>query len=299
MAKNKKGLGMGLDALLKMNVRDEGKKNNAQSDDEKVLAGFVEMQIQKIVPNQDQPRKRFDEQQLDDLAQSIKNFGIIQPITVIRKNDHYEIVAGERRYRAAKQIGLDKIPVIIKDISQKEKLEISLVENIQRENLNPIEEALAYSSLIETYNITQEKLAQTLGKSRTSITNSIRLLNLDIQVRSWIMEGKLTPGHARAILSITDDKQHILFANYAMQNNLSVRDAEVLARKWPFKKQKKNDYVNLTGKEVEITQAEKKLQQRLQTKVLIIGDSKKGKIQIDYFTQDELERIIDLIGAEL
>lgn len=294
MAKSNKGLGMGLEALLKMNVQNDQPDNKVNvSEEDKVIAGFVEIPINKIVPNQDQPRKNFNEESIDELAQSIKNYGLIQPITVIKKDNVYEIVTGERRYRASKKAGLEKMPVIIKDISQREKLAVSLIENIQRENLNPIEEALAFSSLIESYNITQEELSQKLGKSRTAITNSIRLLNLDIQIRSWLMEGKLTPGHARAILSITNTKFHIPFADYLIQYELSVRESEDLAKKWPLQKEKSKK--TITSKSNEIREAEEKLEQKLQTKVMINGKINKGKIQIDYFSEDELERIIDII----
>ena len=297
MAKGNKGLGMGLDALLKMNVQDDEineRKGIGQGD--KVIAGFVELPINKIIPNQSQPRKNFNKESISELAQSIKNYGLIQPITVIKKDSIYEIVAGERRYRASKEAGLEKVPVIIKDISQKEKLAVSLVENIQRENLNPIEEALAFSSLIESYNITQEELAQKLGKSRTAITNSIRLLNLDIQIRSWIMEGKLTPGHARSILSVTDVKEHLSFANYILSHELSVRETEILSKKWPLHKAKNKKGI-YTNKSLEIKDAEQKLQQKLKTKVIINGKVNKGKILIDYFSEDELERVINLIIA--
>jgi len=296
MAKNK-GLGMGLEALLKMNVSSEDlpfDSNKSSEQGKKVLAGFVELEIDKIVANPEQPRKNFDQESLNELAQSIKNFGLIQPITVVRKNDIYEIVTGERRFRASKIAGLSKIPVIIKDISQKEKLELSLVENIQRENLNPIEEALAYSSLIESYNVTQEELASRIGKSRTTITNSIRLLNLDVQIRRWIMEGKISPGHGRAILSIEDAKHQLSLAQYILDNNLSVREVEALSKKWPMKK---NSIKKLqkTIKSFELSEAEKSIEQKLKTKVSIVGSVKKGKIEINYFSEEELERIIDFI----
>jgi len=299
MAKARRGLGMGLDALLKMNVQDEqeNKNNNESIVEKEVVAGFFELPIDKIIPNPDQPRKNFNEELLEELAQSIKNFGLLQPISVIKNGDKYEIIAGERRYRAAKKVGLDKIPVIIKDISKKEKLELSLVENIQRENLNSVEEALAYSSLIETYNITQEELASTIGKSRTSITNSIRLLNLDPQIRKWIMEDKISAGHARAILSIDDKLQHIPFALYIIEHDMSVRESENLAKKWPLDEKKKEKEVK--EKDIAIKNTENKLEEYLKTKVIINGDSKKGKIQIDYYSQEELERIIEIIGIEL
>ena len=294
----KKGLGMGLDALLKMNVQEDSNiSNNDAKQTKEVLAGFVELPVDKIVPNADQPRKYFDEELLDELAQSIKNFGLLQPISVIKSEDNYEIIAGERRYRAAKKIGLEKIPVIIKNISQKEKLEMSLVENLQRENLNSIEEALAYSSLIDTYDITQEELASTIGKSRTAVSNSIRLLNLDAQIRKWIMDNKITAGHARAILSINDKKQHINFAEYIINHDLSVRDTELLSKKWPIQNIKKEK--KAVKKDVEIKNLEQKLQEKIQTKVTILGDSHKGKINIEYFSMEELERIIEILGIKL
>jgi ParB family chromosome partitioning protein len=296
MAKTNRGLGMGLEALLKMNVQNDTDNQEGENKVKEVVAGFVELPLSKITPNPNQPRKNFSDESLNELAQSIKNFGLLQPISVIKNGDLYEIIAGERRYRAAKIAGLDKIPVIIKNISQKEKLEVSLVENIQRENLNSIEEALAFSSLIETYQVTQEELAERLGKSRSTITNSIRLLNLDAQIRKWIIDGKITPGHARAILSLEDTKQHVNFASYLIENNLSVRDAENLSKKWPLQKKKSN--LN-PKKDADIKNLEKKMEGRLQTKVTIAGNSKKGKIIVDYYSIDDLERIIEILGIKL
>ncbi len=297
MAKTNRGLGMGLDALLKVNIQDEEKTPNLQNPEENILAGFVEIPIDKIVTNPNQPRKNFSEELLENLATSIKNFGVIQPITVSKKDDTYEIIAGERRYRAAKIVGLEKIPVIIKDLSLKEKMEISLVENIQRENLNPIEEGLAFLSLIETYNITQEELSERVGKSRTAITNTIRLLNLDPQIQKWITEDKLTPGHARAILSINEKKQHISFANYIIQNNLSVRESEKISKKWPFEIYTKKSHPKI--REIEIQKAEEKISQKFQTKVNIVGSSIKGKIHIEYFKQEDLERILETLNISM
>jgi len=296
MAKNNKGLGRGLDALLKMNVAEE--TNDEVINQNNVIAGFVELDIDRVVPNPDQPRKNFSEESIENLAQSIKNFGIIQPITVSKKGDSYEIIAGERRYRAAKSVGLTKIPVIIKNLSQKEKLEISLIENIQRENLNPIEEALAYSNLIDSFGITQEELADSIGKSRTSITNFIRLLNLDIEIQKWIMDGTITPGHARTILSLQDKKYHIEFAKYIINNNLSVREAEGLTKKWPISGKETQNKKN-SLRELEIQNAEKELERKLQTRVQILGNSLKGKIQIEYFNQDELERLLELFNLKI
>jgi len=292
MAKTNKGLGMGLDALLKLNITDENEDNS-----EKIIAGFVELPLEKIIPNPDQPRKNFSDEAIQSLAQSIKSYGIIQPITVSKKGEFYEIIAGERRYRAAKLLGLEKIPVIIKDTSQRERLELSLIENIQRENLNPIEEALAYSNLIETYGITHEELSERLGKSRTAITNMIRLLNLDIQIQKWLMDGTITPGHARTILSIENKKEHISFAEYIIKNNLSVREAEKIAKIWPIEKKESKKTAPI--REIELQRAEEILARKLQSKVNIIGTSQKGKIQIEYFSQEELERLLELFNAKI
>jgi len=301
MAKTNKGLGMGLDALFKLNVTEENSENKEDNNnfnlEDNIIAGFVELPIERVSPNPDQPRKNFTDESIESLAQSIKAYGIIQPITVSKKGEFYEIIAGERRYRAAKLLGLQKIPCIIKDTSQREKLELSLIENIQRENLNPIEEAIAYSNLIETYGITQEELSERLGKSRTSITNFIRLLNLDIQIQKWLIDGIITPGHARTILSIEDKNEHINFAQYIIKNNLSVREAEKLAKNWPI--QKKDKKSSNPVREIELQKAEEILKKKLQTKVNIIGTSHKGKIQIEYFTQEELERLLELFNTKV
>nr|HPO50942.1 ParB/RepB/Spo0J family partition protein [Spirochaetota bacterium] len=286
-----------LDALLKVNIQDEDKSPNLQNPEENVIAGFVELPIDKVFPNPNQPRKNFSEEALESLAVSIKSFGVIQPITVAKKDDIYEIIAGERRYRAAKKVGLEKIPVIIKDLSQKEKMEISLVENIQRENLNPIEEGLAFLSLIETYSITQEELSGRLGKSRTAITNTIRLLNLDPQIQKWITEEKLTPGHARTILSVEDKSRRISFADYIIKNNLSVREAEQISKKWPLQTFAKKDTPKV--REIEIQRAEEKIARKLMTKVNIVGTSLKGKINIEYFKQEDLERILEILDVSI
>lgn len=297
MAKMNKGLGMGLDALFKVNITEENDNSNLDKpEEERVIAGFTELPIEKVIPNPDQPRKSFSDEAMESLTKSVKSYGIIQPITVSKKGDFYEIVAGERRYRAAKIVGLKKIPVIIKDTSQREKLELSLIENIQRENLNPIEEAIAYSNLIETYGITHEELSERLGKSRAAITNMIRLLNLDPQIQKYLIDGSITPGHARTILSIENKKEHINFAEYIIKNNLSVREAEKLSKNWPIeKKERKSNVV----REIELQKTEEILARRLQSKVNIIGTSHKGKIQIEYFSQEELERLLELFNAKI
>lgn len=295
MAKNR-GLGMGIDALYQMNVHETDDINS------KVTAGFVELNISEITPNPNQPRKEFDENALANLAQSIKNFGVIQPISVYRDESTYIIIAGERRYRASKLAGLETIPAIIKDLTKKEQFEMSIVENVQREDLNAIEEAIAYQSLIETYSITHDHLAERIGKSRTSITNTLRLLNLDIQVQKWIIDGKITPGHARSILSLSDKEKHLSFANYIIENNLSVREAENMSKKWTSDaphKSKSSGKSSEKQKEIEIRIAEEKISSKIQAKVSISGSSRKGKITIEYFSIDELERMLEIFGIDM
>ncbi|HBD93339.1 MAG: hypothetical protein A2015_10515 [Spirochaetes bacterium GWF1_31_7] len=294
MAKNK-GLGMGIDALMAMNVHETDDINSA------VTAGFVELNIDEIIANPNQPRKEFDIDALHNLSQSIKNFGVIQPISVYKEDGKYIIIAGERRYRASKLAGLEKIPAIIKDLSKKEQFEMSIVENIQREDLNTIEEAIAFQSLIETYNMTHDHLAERIGKSRTSITNTLRLLNLDVQIQKWIIDGKITAGHARSILSIPEKEKHLSFANYVIENNLSVREAENSAKKWisDSKASKSKSQSSKYEKEIEIKIAEEKISSKIQAKVAISGSSKKGKITIEYFTLDELERMLDIFGVDM
>ncbi len=302
--KNKTGLGNiginimndsaeGINALLDVNVRsDDNGDNNGENT---AIAGFVEMNIGDIIPNPNQPRKEFDQESLNELAQSIKTIGIIQPIAVTKNGDKYEIVAGERRYRAAQIAGLEKVPVLIKDLSFREKLEIALIENIQRENLNAIEEALAYSNLIQQYNLTQEELSERVGKSRSAIANAMRLLGLDPIIQKMLIDRQITAGHAKAILSVEDEADRLGFAVYLRDNQVSVREAEALSKKWPIQTGSGGGGSKTGIREVEIVNAERELAETLQTKVTINGTSFKGKIQIEYFSLDELERLIELI----
>ena len=252
---------------------------------------MIELDIYDISPSKDQPRSNFNEQAIDNLAKSIKKHGIIQPI-VVRKNElYYEIIAGERRWRAAKLIGLKKIPAIIKEIDDLEVAQIALVENIQREDLNAIEEAEAFKSLIEKYNLTQEDIAHLVGKSRSYVANIIRLLNLDESVKSLIIENELTSGHGRTILGLNKDNEQIVLANMIIEKNLSVRDTESLVKKLNKKTKEKIKHSDPIIKEIEDN-----LRESLGTKVQIINGKKKGKIEIEYYSDEELERIIDLIN---
>lgn len=249
--------------------------------------------IHEISPNKKQPRKYFDQEQIENLAKSIKKHGIIQPIVVRKKELYFEIISGERRWRAAKSIGLREIPAIVKDIDDCEVAQIALIENIQRENLNPIEEAKAFKALIEEHSLTQEKVAEILGKSRSYIANVIRLLNLDEKVRVLIIENKLTSGHGRTILGLNKDKDQIALANLILEKNLSVRETENLVKKLnkDSKTKVKEDKKNYAIKEIE-----ENLRTSLGTKVAIKAGKKKGKIEIEYYSEEELERIINLIN---
>ena len=250
--------------------------------------------VNEIEPNRNQPRKTFDDASLQELAESIKQFGIIQPIVVKKKDEYYEIIAGERRWRAAKIAGLLEVPVIVKEYKENEIVEISLIENIQRENLNPIEEAQAYKTLMEEFELKQEEVAQKVSKSRSTITNSLRLLKLTKEVQEMLVEEKISMGHARALLAITDPDIQISVAKKVYEEALSVRDIEKLVKDMakPAKKEEKepNEYQYL------YRDIEENLKQILGNKVTIKNrKNNKGKIEIEYYSQDDLERIIELL----
>lgn len=300
MAIKRNGLGKGLDSLIpNKNEKTTTGVNSVQSiniktDAEATGEGETLIKINKVEPNREQPRKDFDEDALLELADSIKQFGILQPLLVHKKKDYYEIIAGERRWRAAKLAGLKEIPVLIKDYTNQEIVEISLIENIQRENLNPIEEAMAYKRLLEEFSLKQDEVAERVSKSRTAVTNSMRLLKLSDKVQQMIVDDMITTGHARALLAIDDEEQQHTIANKIFDEKLSVRETEKLVKslKNP-KKDKKPDkvehmfiYDNL----------EEKMKSIIGTKVNVNPKSDgKGKIEIEYYSENELERIFDLI----
>ncbi len=283
----KKGLGKGLDSLItdKVSKPVKPKSNHA--------ADAVMMDINKVEPNREQPRKKFDEDALIELSESIKQFGILQPLLCQERDDYYEIVAGERRWRAAKLAGLKEVPVIIKKLTDQQIMEISLIENIQREDLNPIEEAWAYQRLIKDYRLKQDEVAEKVSKSRAAITNSLRLLKLDKRVQDMVMEGKLSNGHARAIITIEDGDKQYLIAQKIFDEKLSVREVEKLMRELdkpekPAKSKPENDFV--------YRDMEEKFRKIMGTQVVIKNKSNnKGKIEIEYYSQAELERIYDLL----
>lgn len=260
------------------------------------VTGQVYIKVTDIEPNKEQPRKIFDENALTELAQSIKEVGVIQPIVVQKNGEFYKIIAGERRWRASKLVGLKEIPAVIKDYSDKEALEIALIENIQREDLNPIEEALAYDGLLKDYNIKQDELATRVSKSRSAISNSIRLLKLDPRVMDMISEGKISSGHGRALLGAKSKELQYELATEAFEKNLSVRDIE----------KKINDLKNPKHVEPKFSQSETfmykkmedRLKERLGSKVIIKRkDENKGKIEIDYSSKEEFERLYDLFNG--
>ena len=288
----KKGLGKGLDTLIPKGVVINDEKHSPA---EKAKAAKPDqfVKITKVEPNRNQPRKKFDEDALQELSDSIKLHGVLFPILVVNRGDYYEIVAGERRWRAAKMAGLKEVPVIIREYTDKEIAEISLIENIQRTDLNPIEEAMAYKSLIDEYELKQDELAERISKSRTAITNSMRLLKLADNVKDMIIEDLISAGHARALLSIEDPSEQYDLAQRVMDEKLSVRDIEkiVKARNKPKIQKKKNEKQEALYHEIE-----DKLKASLGTKVTITpkGD-KMGKVEIEFYTQDDLQKIMDLL----
>jgi len=252
--------------------------------------------INKVEPNKEQPRKHFNEDALLELSESIKQMGIIQPIVVQDRNSYYEIIAGERRWRAAKQAGLKKIPVIIKNYTEQEIVEISLIENIQREDLNPIEEAFAYKRLLEEFNLKQDEVAERVSKSRTAVTNSIRLLKLNEKVQQMVIDDMIQTGHARALLGIEDLEKQYNMAQKVFDEKLSVRETEKLVKK--VQKEKEEVEKTKMDKQLEIVyqDLEEKMKQILGTKVSINAkDENKGKIEIEYYNKEDLDRLIDMI----
>lgn len=278
-------LGKGLASLIP--------EDNLEKHDEKNTALNISMNL--IKANSDQPRKFFDDEKLVELSHSIREHGVIQPIVLKKSGDTYIIIAGERRWRAAKLIGLKEIPAIIKDLSDREVLEISLIENIIREDLNPIEEANAYKKLIDEFNLTQDEIGKQVSKSRSAIANSIRLLNLDDRVQGYLVEGIITEGHGRTLLAIADNDLQYHIAQRIIDENLNVRQLEKLIKSLnnPQKNagSKKNTNLNPHYKDLKV-----KLEGYFNTKINISNSNNKGKIEIEYYSEEDLERILDLIN---
>lgn len=293
----KKGLGKGLDSLIPDNKSMKSvtsEKTVESKEDAAAKSGVQVMKINEVEPNRDQPRKNFDEDALLELSDSIKQFGVLQPLLVRKRKDYYEIIAGERRWRAAKLAGVKEVPVIEKEYTDQEILEIGLIENIQRENLNPIEEAIAYKRLLEEFKLKQDEVAERVSKSRTAVTNSMRLLKLSDKVQQMIIDDMISTGHARALLAIDDPELQYTLANKIFDEKLSVRETEKLVKeiKNPKKPKEKKPVAN----SFIYQDLEEKMKSVFGTKVSIASKGKgKGKIEIEYYSDDELEHLFDMV----
>ncbi|MGF7060625.1 ParB/RepB/Spo0J family partition protein [Brassicibacter mesophilus] len=290
MAVKKRGLGKGLSALIPDEIVNEAK--TVVDDKDKI----INIDISYIEPNTEQPRREFDQEAIQELALSIKKHGIIQPIIVRKQNKGYQIVAGERRWRAAKEAGLKEIPSIIKELEQMESTEVALIENIQREDLNPIEEAIAYKNLIDRYNVTQEEISSIVGKSRSYVANIIRLLNLDEQVIKLMSNGKLSNGHGRTLLALADKEVQLKTANAIIENELSVRETERLVKGLIEDNSVEKKQKVKKRKDPSLIEFEESLRKILGTKVQIIKGKKKGKIEIEYYSDEDLDRILEVLS---
>lgn len=291
----KKGLGKGLDSLIPDNksIKSVTPDKSAEAKKEEEV-GVQTMKINEVEPNRDQPRKNFDEDALLELSDSIKQFGVLQPLLVRKRKDYYEIIAGERRWRAAKIAGVKEVPVIVKEYTDQEILEIGLIENIQRENLNPIEEAIAFKRLLEEFNLKQDEVAERVSKSRTAVTNSMRLLKLSDKVQQMIIDDMISTGHARALLAIDDPELQYTLANKIFDEKLSVRETEKLVKE--IKNPKKPKEKKIMENAFIYQDLEEKMKGVFGTKVSIASKGKgKGKIEIEYYSDDELEHLFDMM----
>ncbi len=321
---SKRALGKGLGAIFGEDVgkvlpekRQSAKEENSTKKEEYVKLSFDEnkgespdtkyedraseglvsiVRLSMVEPNRKQPRKNFDEEALNELASSMKKYGVLQPLIVKKKDDYYEIIAGERRWRAAKLAGLKELPVVIKEIEDVEAAEIALIENIQREDLSPVEEAKAYKRLTEEFGLTQEELAERVSKSRSAITNSMRLLNLDERVLALLEEGKLTGGHARTLIPVADRDEQYRLALYIVENELSVRETEKLLKRETGDRKKEKAKKPQSDIKLYLDNIAEKLTEELGTKVKIVqGSGERGKINIEYYSSEDLERITDIL----
>lgn len=302
----KKGLGKGLGALFGDDIVEEEKidKKNIKAKETKekiddVNEKVYELKISDIEPNPDQPRKNFDTKKIEELSESIKIHGVIQPILVKKSKYGYEIIAGERRWRAAKSAGLRKIPAIVKEYDEKKVSEVALIENIQRENLNPIEQAIAFKEIIEQYSLTQEELAKSVGKNRTTITNLMRLLNLPEKIQSMVVKGVLSEAQARCLLTIKDEEKQEILANHIIEKGLTVKQVEDIVYKSSLIKEEKNKSLKNNKKHEVFSTIENKLNEYFMTKVKVDAKNNKGKIVIEYYTNDDLERILQKLKINI
>ncbi len=289
-------MGKGIEAYFPKNIKAETKKSTEEAAAPTDKNGTVTVLLSDVEPNREQPRKEFDPDGLNELADSIRQYGILQPILVQDRQDHYEIIAGERRWRAARIAGLKEVPVIIRDYSDREIVELSLIENIQREDLNPIEEALAYQRLSEEFGLKQEEIAQKVSKNRTTVTNALRLLKLSRKVLEMVESGEISAGHARALISITNEKTQYELARKVRDDALSVRDTEKLVTKTLKNAQEPKLREKDAALELILKQLEEKMRRSMGTKVSIRQTGKdRGKIEIEYYSNDDLERITNFL----
>ena len=294
----KRGLGKGLDSLIPTNVMMESEVKHSTvstaSSPEEGKDGTLMVKLSKVEPNREQPRKNFDEDSLQELAESLKQFGMLQPILVQNRGDYYEIIAGERRWRAAKIAGLKEVPVIVRELTDQEIVEISLIENIQREDLNPIEEAQAYKRLLTEFHLKQDEVAERVSKSRTAVTNSMRLLKLCDEVQKMVVDDMISTGHARALISIEDSEEQYLIAQKIFDEKLSVREVEKLVKdlhKPPKPPKEENKTLQAIYQEIS-----ERLKQSLSTKVSVSAKQNgAGKIEIEFYNHEDLERLLERI----
>ena len=295
MAAPKRGLGKGVDGLITQNTRRVSAAPAKKEKSEQTVEKKEQMiKVSMIEPNRDQPRKHFEEDSLLELADSIKRFGVLQPLLVQKKGDYYEIISGERRWRAAKLAGLKEVPVIIKEYTEEELVVVSLIENIQREDLNPIDEAMSYKRLLEEFHLKQDEVAERVSKSRTAVTNSMRLLKLSERVQQMLVDDMISTGHARALLALEDEEEQYLLAMRVFDEKLSVRDIEKIVKsmKTPKKEKPKKDM----SQAFLYKDLEEKMKSRMGTKVVVNQKANgKGKIEIEYYSAAEFERIFDLL----
>lgn len=306
-SKKTRGLGKGLDALFgdaEVTLQSRAEKNSKNEDEktedpkqkvdknERTGGGIDYIDINDIKPNSNQPRKTFDEEKLNELAASIEEHGLIQPLVLRKAEKGYEIVAGERRWRAARKIGIREIPCIVRELTDEENMLLAIIENMQREDLNPIEEAEGIRQMIDTYGLTQEEVSKSVGKSRPYIANSLRLLRLPETVRKYVEDGSLSTGHAKAIAAVSDEKKQIELAEVAIRDGLSVRQLEKLAQQ---DKSGVKTRSRVKQKTADVKRVEEDLKNALGTKVTLNQKGKKGKIEIEFYSKDELERLIELL----
>lgn len=307
----KTGLGKGLGAIFGDEVMESAaEEQDAKQQTKSMRTQVVEkkndgeagkemmMKITSIEPNRNQPRKLFDEETIGELAQSMKQYGVLQPLLIQKKGDYYEIIAGERRWRAAKQAGLKEVPVVVREYTKQQTMEIALIENVQREDLNPIEEGRAYRQLIHEFELKQEEIAERVGKSRATITNSMRLLKLDVRIQDMVVQNIISGGHARALLAVEDGELQYKLSKKIVAENLSVRETEKLVKSLSKKKVPKEKKDEEEGVMLAFQQLEERMKSAMGTKVNINRKDKyKGRVEIEYYSESELERIVELIES--